>query len=454
MQTIRHLLLILLCYCALPTLAQNLLPSIGVGSLPNDADPTCYFQCSIDPDGTFMQVGPQVGEMMPDFTLYDINNNPFNLQAALQLGKPVLLLGGSYTCGYFRSKRNLINNIVATYPNEITVAIVYTIEAHPENDSSIYFCDFNQLQSNLNQGILYDMATTYGQRKATATDMLNNLNFNAPVYLDGPCNEWLSYFGPAPSNAYLVDTSGVIFAKHGWFNTAPNNIYNDIDSLLGNGSNPPNPLDGTFTWSIADSMAYGTPGQEIIAYGNLKNLSSGDAMIEIVREVNNMPSQGWASSMCVDLCLPPTADTTLLLLEKDSIEDFHMHFYTDQVPNTGSVKISFRNLNDPNNRVEQWFYGTTTATGIAPLAVQPSDVLIYPNPGNGQGQLQINSNAVDFTTSIAMKVYHLNGQLVEQFNFTGQGPHAFALRQPAPGIYSYQLFGEAAYLTSGKLVVR
>jgi hypothetical protein len=452
--TKKHFTVLIFCLLTIGTFAQNLLPSIGLGSLPNDSDPISYFQCSIDVDGTFLQVGPQPGDTMPNFTFYDVNDNTFKLSAALNTGKPVLVLGGSYTCPYFRSRRNLINNIVSNYSADLTVAVIYTIEAHPDNDSSIYFCDTNQHQSNVNQGILYDMADTYGERKATVNDMLNNTVFNAPVYLDGPGNEWLTYFGPAPSNAYLIDTNGIIFTKHGWFNQAPFDIIYEIDSLLGNATNPPNPLDGTFGWTIVDSVATGSPVSEITAYGLMTNNSTGDAMIEIVRMQQNLPNP-WTSAMCVDVCLPHTADTTLLLLQKDSTEDFHMHFNTGQLPNTGDVLVSFRNLNDPGNYFEQRFYGDThQGVGVGEMSLSSSEVAVYPNPGNGQHRIRINSDQVKTSTEIRLVVYSLHGQQVDQFSFKGNGEHPFSLNNPASGLYTYQLFGDESYLLSGKLMVQ
>ena len=70
-------------------LAQTLTlkPSIGISALPNDADAICTIPVYLDPDGSFETPGPQVGDTIPDFTLYDLNGDSINMKTELLKGK-------------------------------------------------------------------------------------------------------------------------------------------------------------------------------------------------------------------------------------------------------------------------------------------------------------------------------------------------------------------------------
>ena len=89
--------------------------------------------------------------------------------------------------------------------------------------------------------------------------MLNAMTIDVPVLIDGPCNEYWTNMAYAPNNAYLINTDGSVYVKHGWFHKAPKDILADIDNLLlnlgtGEFSRPqdkqlviyPNPSNGNF----------------------------------------------------------------------------------------------------------------------------------------------------------------------------------------------------------------
>jgi hypothetical protein len=115
---------------------------------------------------------------------------------------------------------------------KLRIYIVYGVEAHPNIDVSPYSGTVWTTSQNQTAGILYRQPTTYGGRKTVVQDMLNAMNIQPKVLIDGPCNNWWSNFGPAPNNAYLIHPKGTVFAKHGWYDKAPLNIQNDISSLL------------------------------------------------------------------------------------------------------------------------------------------------------------------------------------------------------------------------------
>ena len=211
--------------------------SIGVSSLPNDNDAICTPQCSTNYN--FDTDGLKVGDTIPQFQFYTLNGTPMDAQTLLSSGKPLCIVAGSFTCPVWRGKITDLNTLVSSYGSQVNFLVVYVCEAHPKSpDTSPYSCNVWNPSQNQTEGVMYLQPTTYGARKATATDMMNNTctcmpTINAPMVIDGPCNEFWKTFGPAPNNAYLINpTNGTVYCKHGWFNKAPNNMSTCISSLL------------------------------------------------------------------------------------------------------------------------------------------------------------------------------------------------------------------------------
>ncbi|MBK7944867.1 MAG: T9SS type A sorting domain-containing protein [Flavobacteriales bacterium] len=338
-----------------------MLPSIGIGALPSDNDPICTLPFQTPP---ITSCGRPEGEQAADFNLYDIDGDAFNLESALLLGKPVLMISSSYTCPVFRDKVPVINDVVANYGSQLTTIIVYTPEAHPYQDISPYFGAVNTGQTNINAGILYEQPETYGERKAVLQAMLDSMQIDAPIYLDGPCNEWWNYYGPQPNNAYLIDTDGSIFRHHDWLHRNDDDIYCDIDSLLGLPTNCGQTFGGSFTVQLmSNDTIWGDAGTTITGHALLTNPTSIDCLVRIVKLQVNMPS-GWTSSLCADVCYLPDVDTALVELPANSTMDFYYYFYTTGA-GTGFTRVGFRNESDFNNGFQRNFWAVASeANGI------------------------------------------------------------------------------------------
>ena len=111
-------------------------PAIGLYALPQDTEQVCTPPLYL---GSFYMSGLQAGDTAFDFTLYDLNGDSLRLGEALSYGKPVLLIAGSYTCPVFRQKSSVINDVISFYAGQVDVYIIYTLEAHPDGDTSVYF---------------------------------------------------------------------------------------------------------------------------------------------------------------------------------------------------------------------------------------------------------------------------------------------------------------------------
>ena len=417
---------ILFLFC-ITCLRAQLLPSIGIGALPNDTDSICPIPLYT---GSFDASGYHDGDTVPDFTLYDMNGDSVNLGASLQSGRPALLIAASYTCPVFRGKINDINTMASIYSGLIDIYVIYTVEAHPVVDVSPYSGTIWVPSANYSEGVLFEQPKTYGERKALVDSMLLNYTINVPILLDGLCNEWWLNFGPAPNNAYLINVDGTVFKKHPWFHKAPDNMYCAIDSLIGFNSGNCTSFgnDGDFSFTLdADSITYGLPGQTLEIHSTITNNSATDNVVmDIIKRQSNIPNS-WGSALCADICYAATVDSIRITLPPSGVQPFIFYFYTDSIPNQGSVDVVFRNAYHPNNKFRQGFYGFTNSTSLP--AIESHSFSVFPNP--------VNDVLYFFNTeisSVQYEIFDLAGRIIlsgfanREIDVSGLRPGAYFLR--------------------------
>jgi hypothetical protein len=433
-------------------------PHIGLSSLPLDTDSICYFEPYT---GNFNVSGYQQGDTVNDFTLFSLSGDTLNLRRELMKGKPVVLVSCSYTCPVYRNKLQQLNQIYSQYSDSVSIFLIYTIEAHPYPDISPYFGYVNPGQANINAGILFPLSRTYGMRKTMVWRNDSALSISPPVFIDGTCDQWLRHFGPAPNNAYLITKQGIVFAKHPWFNRPPDNLASDIDSLLGlGGGGGGGQFNGVFNFTLTgDSSVTGQAGKTVYGYGDFINTSGDTAIIRAVREEENLPP-GWASSICIDVCYPPTVDTAIVYLAPGDTQHYVMYFYTDSIPGSGNIKMRFENVNVQGNYFVQRFYCTTNLTGInSPentfLPDEPRLYQNYPNPFNPLTKI---TYYLSVAGNISLKVYDVLGNEVavihEGRKDAGLHKTDFSGTGLSSGVYYYRLTAEGNTLTMKMLLIK
>jgi hypothetical protein len=421
----------------------QLLTPINGSTLPKDADKICYIPFYT---GSFDASGYKTNELLPDFTLFDKNGNSFNLKSELARGKPVLIMGGNITCPVFRDKLDEFNAICTKYGNQINPIIVYGIEAHPAIDTSIYFGKVNTGNRNFSDNILYRQPTTYGERKALVDTCLAQFTIGAPIFIDQPCNEWWSKFGPAPNNAYLIDTNGRVFSKHGWFNKFPNNMACDIDSILhlpSSCASSNNPT-GTFQFKsmAGEDTAIGTIGSTLYAKGTIRNNSSQNVVVQITRKQVITPND-WSNSMCIIQCLAETDDQTTVELVPNQMETFSVDFFTSDISGNGRVQVEFKNVNSPANTVTKWFFAETFGSANSPIN-DKSSIHIYPNPARNELFVSRDNN-----NSISYQITYVNGRTIS----IGQMIDKLDISHLTSGIYILSLTEDGGVFRD-KFIVR
>jgi len=388
----KKLLLILLCLPMIGFGQVSLLPSIGLSNEPNDIDSICTI-IPRNQGNSWNTIN--VGDTMADFKLWDINGDSIILSDILNSGKRVLMISGSYTCPIFRNHMSDLNAVAAQFGNDIECFVVYTVEAHPTGSPMPYSGNINPTNPP------YYQPQTYAERKANLSDMINGVGtgsyipvpINVPIYIDGPCNEWWEYYN-GPNNAYLIDTNGILFSYHEWFNNSnppnnqPTNIWCDIDSLLSvnsGGCFQTTTLNGTFDFQLKPTTsmpAFGNPGDIIDVFGEIINNSNDGVKVEIERIMNNLPSNTWASSMCLGVCLSNTQDTVSAIIPPNDTLDFDVHFFTDVMmlgPDTGRVRIRFTNFNGSQATIMQNYKAITYSqtTNLSDNIISKKEKSIY-----------------------------------------------------------------------------
>ncbi|MEO5673210.1 MAG: T9SS type A sorting domain-containing protein [Chitinophagales bacterium] len=406
-------------------------PSIGVYSLPGDADLVCTIP--LRTGGNFDLLGYQISDTVPDFTMFDINSDSVNLKTALQSGLPVLLITCSYTCPVYREHLVEVNDLQSEFGNDILIYLVYTVEAHPIVDISPYFGYVKTTQENYDDNILYEQPETYGGRKQMVSDMLSQLQVNVPVLIDGPCNNfWINYECGA-NTAYLIRMDGVIFSKHGWFNQAPDNMKNDINILLGNGNGDGTTYNGHFEFTLTnDSMAIVNPGETAYLTGTFKNTSNSQGvLIEISKAQQTLPAD-WNASICTDVCYSPDQDSITLYLYPGTSQTFKLDFYTSMIADSGDILMRFRNYTFPDEVVTQNFKVVTNLNTAIGFSVN-SSLSIFPNPSTHYLTVKMNPEAL---TDQMILLYNEAGEVMfSQKIETNSEKTVLDLRGQKNGIY-------------------
>lgn len=407
--------------------SQDLLPHIGLETEPTPDELICDIPLYLDP---FETVGFFEGESVNDFTLFSPEGEEFTLADALQ-DKPVLLVSGSYTCPVYRNKSSILNQVVQDYGGIVEVALIYTVEAHPFGDISPYFGYENPGNANIQQGILYAQPTTYGERLDIIDDMLEAMNIDFPIYVDGPCNAWLETFGPAPNTAYLIDQDGYVISRHPWLDAYPDDIICDIEIMLDEDYECPVDVSGGFQYTMdSDTLIQGDAGTTISVYGTLYNPTNAPVLIECTRTDLDLPL-GWSSSMCLDICLQTDETYREVLLQPGESQSYTNYFYTTEESGIGVATIEFQNSFHANNNVVQSFYGEVVGSGVEEME---RELVIYPNPSSGSFNVSGAEEGI-------ILVMDARGQFVFRDYIGSSGLLSVKMDELNPGIYIVNLPG-------------
>ncbi|TVR40505.1 MAG: T9SS C-terminal target domain-containing protein [Cryomorphaceae bacterium] len=413
------------------SLAQNLEPHIGLSSQPQPSDSICPIPLA----PSFMDnEGYMVGEVVADFTLYSHDGQEVTLSEVLAENKPVLLVGSNYSCWRFRDQIAPINAIVDYYGDLLNAYYVYTVEAHPHIDISPYNGQLWTGQRNFDDGVLIRQAVTYGDRLEAIDEMLENYTPIPQILVDGPCNEfWLNY-GQMPNHAYLIDRHGIVQIRQTWVNSPPADLWCELgeyfDDITPNCNDAG--VNGSFEVVIdeeAGTVGYGFPGETIIVPVMINNLSETDNVhIEINRTEVYTPDS-WQTSLCVDICLAPTVNTTTTVIPPGGSQSFSFYFFTGADGEaSGSGIVRFSNAVNSGN-IEYVEFSAITLIPTNVDSENQNPLQVYPVPASNMLFLERNGYE-----PMPWQIFSLSGALIQEGTMVS-GRHEIDISNLPAGSY-------------------
>lgn len=112
--------------------------------------------------------------------------------------------------------------------------------------------------------------------------------------------------------------------------------------------------------------------------------------------------------MCISVCLDDAVDVDTIEVDAYTTQSFSIDFHTGTVPDTGQVRIGFRNTGTPDNQFAYWFQCTTTEASEVEDANQRG-FRLYPNPN--AGNLRVEPSVAEAPT-YSFQLYDLHGRAV------------------------------------------
>ena len=99
-----------------------------------------------------------------------------------------------------------MTQIYRQYKNSVEFFVVYVQEAHPT--------DGWQVESNVQEGVLFSQHRSYDERESVAQSCSIDLHIGLPIIIEEMDNAIDETYGAAPERLYLVDVDGNV-AYHG-----------------------------------------------------------------------------------------------------------------------------------------------------------------------------------------------------------------------------------------------
>jgi ankyrin repeat protein len=165
----------------------------------------------------FDTTGAQVGEQLPNLTIYDLDGKPGHLDSVWSYRTGVLLLTSSLSCPKSRASYPRAEELADKLDANLPVEIIYVLEAHPKTDPSPYRGYEDLTAENRRDGILCRQPKTLDERLKLANQFKLRLHVKPTIHVDGMDNAVWSALGGGPNMGVLLDNRGIVIARQGWF---------------------------------------------------------------------------------------------------------------------------------------------------------------------------------------------------------------------------------------------
>ncbi len=172
----------------------------------------------------FTTTGLQPGEKVPDFTLWNMEGKQVKLSQYKGVSNVAIILG-SASCMVFRresltmwsSLKQVAANAMAKSGKKLEILIVFTKEAHPAAEPSVYLGTQWLGIENVEDKVLVSMSKTFAERVTLARGLDARIKLDKPnVWIDGMDDAVWKLFGSVPNGMFLIDMQGNLAWKELW----------------------------------------------------------------------------------------------------------------------------------------------------------------------------------------------------------------------------------------------
>ncbi|MGI9308180.1 MAG: deiodinase-like protein [Gammaproteobacteria bacterium] len=163
--------------------------------------------------------GLNVGDVVADAPVY----SPEGVETALSTlwsAKPALLLSGSISCPPSRALNPAANTLQQEFGEQLQLAVLYVIDAHPDGDLCPYTGTSWLSKTNEDENVRVAQPRDQAERNALAARYRDLLGLQVPVLVDNMDNTGWAALGKAPNTVVLVDTAGRCRHCDVWFRPA------------------------------------------------------------------------------------------------------------------------------------------------------------------------------------------------------------------------------------------
>ncbi len=193
-----------------------------------------------------------------------------------------------------------------------------------------------------------------------------------------------------------------------------------------------------------------TLGSEIVFDIELKNISSQEQTVFIVRSINDLPAD-WVSSLCFDFCFPANVDSVVTNatfgsspLQPDEVRNVALHVFPMTNLGTGNVRLEAGSTRDPNNRIIVDMSATaiqiTSAEDEITAPLTFDLMQNYPNPFNNGTIIKYQ---IDKDGPVELSLFDILGNqiLLLENGIKSAGAYSYYLNAAklSSGVYFYRL---------------
>jgi hypothetical protein len=214
---------------------------------------------------------PGPGDSAPVIDLPTTTGGRLNTEDLARDGRPLFLVFGSLTCPITEGAADGIKDLHQRYADRIRFVLINVREAHP--------------------GRSVPQPQTIEEKTANAKALQRHHGFDFDIAVDDIDGTVHRSFGPRPSSAYIIDTSGTIVFRAQWSNVTP--ALEDAVAAVAADRPPPTPDVRRTLQSVVQMAGHGQVSFDTAGKGALRDTWKAAppmaAMIQISRLFSVLP---------------------------------------------------------------------------------------------------------------------------------------------------------------------